>query len=124
MGLFMKRLKKNLHWLCEQVGHYWDLFRLNRGLYLTGMAHTFEDNMNSAEYQCAQGCYIFLEELLNHNSRVNNERYQYSIPHVYNSTQDLSLDLEVVEAVKSNLVLDDESRLRVCNEDYIFSQDL
>ena len=30
------------------------------------MAHTFEDNMNSAEYQCAQGCYIFLEELLNH----------------------------------------------------------
>jgi hypothetical protein len=40
-----------------------------------------------------------------------------------NSTQDLSLDLEV-EAVKSNLGLDDESRLRVCNEDYIFSQDL
>jgi tRNA A37 N6-isopentenylltransferase MiaA len=30
------------------------------------MANTFEDNMNSAEYQCAQGCYIFLEELLNH----------------------------------------------------------
>ena len=57
------------------------------------------------------------------NSGVNNERYQYSIPHVYNSTQDLSLDLEV-EAVKSNKVLDDESRLRVCNEDYIFSQDL
>jgi hypothetical protein len=35
----------------------------------------------------------------------------------------LSLDLEV-EAVKANLGLDDESRLRVCNEDYIFSQDL
>ena len=66
MGLFLKRLKKNLHWLCEQVGHYWDLFRLNRGLYLTGMAHTFEDNTNSAENQCAQGCYILLEELLNH----------------------------------------------------------
>ena len=50
---------------------------------------------------------------------------QYSIPHVYsnNPTQDLSLDLEK-EAVKSNLGLDDESRLRVCNEDYIFSQDL
>ena len=40
-----------------------------------------------------------------------------------NPTQDLSLDLEK-EAVKSNLGLDDESRLRVCNEDYIFSQDL
>ncbi len=41
---------------------------------------------------------------------------------MYHSTQDLSLlDLEVVEAVKSNLVLDDESRLRVCNEDYILS---
>jgi hypothetical protein len=50
---------------------------------------------------------------------------QFSIPHhVYNnSTQDLSLDLDV-EAVKSNLGLDDQSRLRVCNEDYIFSQDL
>jgi hypothetical protein len=50
---------------------------------------------------------------------------QFSIPHhVYNnSTQDLSLDLDV-EAVKSNLGLDDESRLCVCNEDYIFSQDL
>ena len=40
-----------------------------------------------------------------------------------NSTQDLSLDLDV-EAVKSNLGLDVQSRLRVCNEDYIFSQDL
>jgi hypothetical protein len=63
------------------------------------------------------------------NAGVNNEGYRYSLPHVYNSTvgipstQDLSSDLEV-EAVKSNLVLDDESRLRVCNEDYIFSQDL
>jgi hypothetical protein len=39
---------------------------------------------------------------------------QFSIPHhVYNnSTQDLSLDLDV-EAVKSNLGLDDQSRLRV-----------
>jgi hypothetical protein len=44
----------------------WDLFRLNRGLYFTGVAHTFEDNMISAEYQCAQGCPIFLEELLSH----------------------------------------------------------
>ena len=189
------------------------------------MAHTFEDNINSSEYQCAQVCYIFLEELFTHmdlrdrnddlrcavcgsffyfhkrasslpsipssnrvsttsssssiitsmdspnhklgmvceksspfqstfiapmqstqqlspqllsssigvsggNARVNNEGYQYSLPHVYNSTvgipcstQDLSSDLEV-EAVKSNLGLDDESRLRVCNEDYIFSQDL
>ena len=51
------------------------------------------------------------------------EGYQFSIPHVYNLTQDLSLDLEV-EAVKTNLGLDDESRLRVSNEDYIFSQDL
>ena len=30
------------------------------------MVHTFRDNMNSSEYQCAQGCYIFLEELLSH----------------------------------------------------------
>ena len=57
------------------------------------------------------------------NAGVSNEGYQYSIPYVYHSTQDLSLDLDV-EAVKSNLVMDDESRLRVCNEDYIFSQDL
>jgi hypothetical protein len=46
-----------------------------------------------------------------------------SLMHVYHSTQDLSLDLDV-EAVKSNLVMDDESRLRVFNEDCIFSQDL
>ena len=30
------------------------------------MAHIFEDNMNSAEYQCAQGCHFFVEELLSH----------------------------------------------------------
>ena len=174
------------------------------------MAHTFADNMNSTEYQCAQGCHIFLEELLNHMelraqndilrcalcgsrlyfhkrgssipafpssnpvsstrsssssiiSSVDSPNHklgmmvcekspplqstfiapmqstqvfspqllssssigQFSIPHhVYNnSTQDLSLDLDV-EAVKSNLGLDVQSRLRVCNEDYIFSQDL
>ena len=56
----------------------------------------------------------------NNAGSIINNGYQYSIPHVYHSTQDLSLlDLEVVEAVKSNLVLDDESCLRVCNEDYI-----
>jgi hypothetical protein len=57
---------KFLHWSCEQVGLNWDLFRLCGGLYFTGMAHIFQDNMNSSEYQCAQGCYIFLEELFTH----------------------------------------------------------
>ncbi len=144
--------------------------------------------MNSEEYQCAQGCHIFLEELLSHlelraqndilrcafcGSRLYFHKRGSSLPAIpssnpvsstrsssssiissvdspnhklgmvcekssptliapmqstqlfspNNSTQDLSLDLEV-EAVKSNLGLDDESRLRVCNEDYIFSQDL
>ena len=202
----------------KRLNYFWKKVRIN-------MNSTFQDNINSSEYQCAQGCYIFLEELLYHlelraqndnlrcalcgsrlyfhkrgsslpfipssnpvlstsssssiitsmdspnhklgmvfeksspfqstfiapmqstqqfspqllspsigvsggNAGVNNEGYQYSLSHVYNSTvgiacstQDLSSDLEV-EAVKSNLVLDDESRLRVCNEDYIFSQDL
>ena len=187
------------------------------------MVQTFAENMKSSDYQSAQTCYIFLEELLNHmdlrdpndnlrcavcgslfyfhkrrprslvpssnppasatscstsstfsniddspNLKLGlacdtaylsqstfiapmqsiqnvspmllsaslgscssgvNEGNKFPFPHVYNSalgikgTQDLSEDFEV-EAVKANLVSDVHRCSDICDDDYIFSQDL